>query len=165
MIWYTQCSAKYLVNKWRYSLRGDAYKSLARPGRKQATATELEISSTYSARSSIHFLALCSDFCKPLKNIQNFVRPTRSPRQQWPPRRTKNGDLLIVFSVQDKGGSPTGSDPEKRVGDKVTGNTGRPVSSGLQVPGERELCRARRRLLWWPSRSVFPSKYPSIAPA
>ena len=29
--------------------------------------------------------------------MQKFVRPTRSPRQQWPPRRTKNGDLSVVF--------------------------------------------------------------------
>ena len=29
-----------------------------------------------------------------------------------------------------------GPDPENRVGDQDTGNTGRPVSSGLQVPGE-----------------------------
>ena len=29
--------------------------------------------------------------------IQKAVRPTRSPRQQWPPRRTKNVDLSIVF--------------------------------------------------------------------
>jgi len=71
------------------------------------------------------------------KKNQKFVRPTRSPRQQWPPRRTKNGDLAIVFfSVQGTGGSPTGPDPENRVGDQDTGSPGRPVSSGLQVPGE-----------------------------
>ena len=63
-------------------LRGGADKSLARPGRKQATATKLEIYSTNSLRSSIHFLAHCSNFCKPLKKIQKFVRPTGSPRQQ-----------------------------------------------------------------------------------
>ena len=39
-------------------------------------------------------------FCKPLKKIQKFVRPTKSLRQQRPLRRTKNGDLSIVFSVQ-----------------------------------------------------------------
>ena len=50
--------------------------------------------------------------------------------------RTKNGDLSIVFSVQGTGGSPTGPDPENRVGDQDTGSPGRPVSSGLQVPGE-----------------------------
>jgi len=37
------------------------------------------------------------NFCKPLKKIQKVVRLTRSPRQQWPPRRTKNGDFSIVF--------------------------------------------------------------------
>ena len=40
---------------------------LARPGRKQTTATKLGIYSTYSPRSSIHFLASCSNFRKPLK--------------------------------------------------------------------------------------------------
>ena len=48
-------------------IRGGADKSLARPGRKQTTATKLGIYSTYSPRSSIHFLAHCSNFCKPLK--------------------------------------------------------------------------------------------------
>jgi len=74
---------------------GGADKSLARPVRKQATSTKLGIYSTDSPRSSINFLALCSNFCKPLKKSQKAIRPTRSPRQQWP-RRTKNGDLSIV---------------------------------------------------------------------
>jgi hypothetical protein len=43
--------------------------------------------------------------------------------------------LTIAFSVQGTGGSPTGLDPENRVGDQDTGSLGRPVSSGLQVPG------------------------------
>jgi len=48
-----------------------AGKSLARPGRKQTTATKLGIYSTYSPRNSIHFLARCSNFC-----IQNLsVQP------------------------------------------------------------------------------------------
>ena len=46
---------------------GGADKSLAWPRRKQATAVKLGIYSTYSPRSSIHFLARCSNFCKPLK--------------------------------------------------------------------------------------------------
>jgi len=50
-------------------LRGCSDKSVARPGRKQATTTILGIYSTYSPRSSIHFLACCSKFCKP--RIQN----------------------------------------------------------------------------------------------
>jgi hypothetical protein len=44
--------------------------------------------------------------------------------------------LSIVSSVQGTGGSPTGPDPENRVGDQDIGNPVRPVSSGLQVPGE-----------------------------
>jgi len=50
----------------RTSRRG-ADKSLALPGRKQATATKFGICSTYSPRSSIHFLARCYNICKPLK--------------------------------------------------------------------------------------------------
>jgi hypothetical protein len=44
--------------------------------------------------------------------------------------------ISIVFSVQGTGGSPKGPDPENRVGDQDTGNPGRSVSSGLQVPCE-----------------------------
>jgi hypothetical protein len=51
-------------------IRGGASKSLAWPGRKQATATKLGIYSTYSPRSSRNFLACSSNFCKPLKKIR-----------------------------------------------------------------------------------------------
>jgi len=78
-------------------IRGHADKSLAGQGRKQVTATKHGIYSTYSTRSSINFLARCSNLRKSLKKIRKVVRPTRSPRQQWPPRRTKNGDISIVF--------------------------------------------------------------------
>jgi len=44
-----------------------ADKFLARLGRKQATANKLRIFATHSPRSSIHFLARCSNFCKSLK--------------------------------------------------------------------------------------------------
>ena len=119
------------------STRGGADKFLARPRMKQSAVTKLGIYSTYSPRSSIHVLARCSNFCKPLKKIQNVVRPTRSPRQQWPPRRTKNGDLSIVFSVQGTGGSPTGPDLENRVGDQDIGSPGRQVSSCCKCPVSR----------------------------
>ena len=146
-------------------IRGGAGKSLAWPGRKQATATKLGIYSTCSPRSSTH-LAHCSIFCKPLKRIQKAVLPTRSPQQQWPPRKAKNGELSIVFSVQGTGDSPTGPDPdpENRVGDQDSGGPGRPVSSGLQVPGEPGHCRAWTSPSWWPSCGIFASKCPSIAP-
>jgi len=74
-------------------------------------------------------------------------------------------NFQLFFSVQGTGGIPTGSDPENRVGDQDTGSPGRPVSFGVQVPGEPSHCRARKRPTWWPSRGVFPSKCPSIAPA
>ena len=140
---------------WHY-VWGGADNSLARPGRKQATVTKLEIYSTYSPRSSIHYLAHCSNVCKTLKKIQNIVRPTTS-EEKWRPFK--------FVLVQGTGGSPTVADPENRVGDQVIGSPGRPVSSGLKVPGELEHCRARTRPPWWPSRGVFLSKCPSIEPA
>ena len=146
-------------------VRGVADKSLARPGRKQATATKLGIYSTYSTRSSIHFLVRCSNICKPLKKIENVVHLAKSPRQQWPLRRTKNGDLSIVILVQGTCGSLTGPDPENIVGDQDNGNPGRPASSGLQVPGEQGHSRARTWPPWWPSRGVFPSQCSAIASA
>jgi len=54
----------------------------------------------------------------------------------------------LFFSVHGTDGSPTGPDPENRVGDQDTGNPGRPVSSGLQVLGVPGLCRARTRPPW-----------------
>jgi hypothetical protein len=42
----------------------------------------------------------------------------------------------LFFPVQGTGRIPTGPDPENRVGDQYIGSPGRPVSSGLQVPGE-----------------------------
>ena len=54
-------------HRWTHAYEVVLIKSLARPGRKQATATKFGIYSTYSPRSSIHFLAHCSNFCKPLK--------------------------------------------------------------------------------------------------
>ena len=73
-IWGTQVPrAKGLFHLW-----GGADKNLAQPEREQAIATKLGIYSTYSPRSWIHFLAHCSNFCKPLKKIQKFVCRTRS---------------------------------------------------------------------------------------
>ena len=60
----------------------------------------------------------------------------------------KNGDLSIVFSVEGTGGSPAGPYLENRVDDDDTGSPSRPVSSGLQVPGEPGHCRARTRPSW-----------------
>ena len=146
-------------------VRRGADKSLARPRRKQATATKRGIYSSYSPRSWKHFLARCSNFASHSKKNPNFVRLTRFPRQEWLPRQTKNGDFSIVLSVQGTGGSPTEPDPENRMGDQENGNPVRPVSSGLQVLGEPGHCRARTRPRCWTSRGVFPSKCLSVAPA
>jgi len=57
----------------------------------------------------------------------------------------KLATFQLFFSVQGTGGSPTGPDPENRVGDQDTGRAGSPVLSGLKVPGESGHCRARTR--------------------
>jgi hypothetical protein len=44
--------------------------------------------------------------------------------------------VSIVFSVHGTVDSPTGPDPEIRVGDQHIGSPSRPISSGLQLPGE-----------------------------
>ena len=115
-----------------------ADKSLARPGRNQTTATKLRIYSTYSPRSSIQFLAHRSNFCKPLKKKKNSegcpsnqvsaAAKTSASDEKWRP--------LNCFFSPGTGVSPTGPDQEDRVGDQDLGSPGRPVSSGLQVPGE-----------------------------
>ena len=63
---YTHTHAHIYIYIYMYT-QGGADKSLVWPGRKQATATKLRIYSTYSPRSSVHFLAHCSNFCKTLK--------------------------------------------------------------------------------------------------
>jgi len=60
----------------------------------------------------------------------------------------KMAAFQLFFSIQGTGGSPTGPVPENKVGDQNTGSTGRPVSSGLQAPGEPGHCRARTRTSW-----------------
>ena len=124
-------------------VRGGADKSLARPGKKQATATKLGIYSTYSPRSSIHFLARCSNFCKPLKKKSDGCPSNQLSAAAVTSTSDKKWQSFNCFSVQGTGGSPTGPDPENRVGDQDTGSLGRPVSSGLQVPGELGHCHAR----------------------
>jgi len=52
----------------------------------------------------------------------------------------------LFFSVQGTGGSPTGPDPETRMGDQDNGIPGRPVSSGLQG-GKKNLTTARVSML------------------
>ena len=48
----------------------------------------------------------------------------------------KMATFQLLFAVRGTGGSPTGPDPENRVGDQDSGSPGRPVSCGLRVSGE-----------------------------
>ena len=65
---------------------------------------------------------------------------TSMSNEKWQP--------FNFFSVQGTGGSPMGPDRENRVGDQDNGSPRRPVSSGLQVPGEPGHCRASTRPPW-----------------
>ena len=75
------------------AIRGGADKSLARPGRRQATATKRRIHLTYSPRSSIHFLSRCFNFYKPLKknseicpsNQVSAAAMTSASDEKWRP--------------------------------------------------------------------------------
>ena len=73
-------------------------------------------------------------------NQVSAVAMTSASDEKW--------QLFNCFSVQGPGGSPTGPDPENRVGDQDTGSLGRSVSSGLQVPGEPGHFHARTRSPW-----------------
>ena len=146
-------------------IRWGTDKSLARPGRRHPTATKLGIYSTNSPRSSIHFLAHCSNLCKPLKKIQKFVRPIRSPQQQWPSRRTKNGDLSIVF-FQSREQMVVWRGQFRRIGwviKTLEAQVGQ-FLLGCKCPVSRYIVGQEQDPPWWPSRCVFPLKCPSIAP-
>jgi hypothetical protein len=128
-----------------------ADKPLARPGRKQATAIKLGIYSAYSPRSSINFLTRCFNFCKPLKKIRNVsAQPCLRGSNDLRVGRKMMSFQLFFFSVQRTGGSPTSPDPENRVIYQDIGSPSRPVSSGLQVPGEPGHFCARQDPPWWP---------------
>jgi len=146
-------------------LRGGADKSLARPGRKQATATKLGIYSTYSPRNSIHFLARCSNFSKPLKKIRKIVRPTRSPRQQWPPSRDKMTTFQLFF--QSRGHMVVRRGQIRRLGwvIKTLETQVGQFLLGCMCPVNWGIVVQEQDPPWWPSRGVFPSKCPSVAPA
>ena len=130
--------------------------SLARPGRKQATATKLGIYSTYSIhspRSSIHFLARCSNFCKPLKKKkkkQKIVKPGLRGRNDLRVGR-KMATFQLFFQSSEQVVVRRGQ--IRRTGWVI--NT-MEVQVGQFLLG----CK-------WPvsPRGVFPSKCPSIAPA
>jgi len=91
-------------------MRG-ADNSLDRQGKKQYTANILVIYSIYSPRISIHFLARCSNFGKPLKkkkrifSVQSCLRGSIDQRVG---RKLSNFQILFFFLNQVGGGSQMG---------------------------------------------------------
>ena len=91
----------YKVNE--LDIWGVAVKSLARPGRKEATVTKLWIWSTYSPWSSIHFLACCCNFCKSLKkkfrrlSVQPGLCGSTDLHVRW-----KMGTFQLFFQSREK---------------------------------------------------------------
>ena len=84
-------------------IRSGADKSLARPGRKQATATKLGIYSTYFPRSSIQFLALALTFTSHSKKKfrRLFVQPgLRSSNDLRIGRKMANFQLFSLSREQ-----------------------------------------------------------------
>ena len=144
-----------------------ADKSLARPGRKQATATKLGIYSTYSPRSSIHFLARCSNFCKPLKKKISIlsVQPGLCGSIYLRVGRKMANFKLFFFSVQEQ--VVFRRFQIRRIGwviKKLEAKLGQfllgckcPVSRGIVVQAQDHLGEI--------PAAVFPPKCPSIAPA
>jgi len=136
-----------------------ADKSLARPGRKQAIATKLGIYSTYFPWSSIHVLARCSNFCKPIKKIRRLsVQPGLRGRNDLRVGR-KMATFQLFYSVQGTGGSPTGPDPENRVGDQDIGNPGRPVSSASALGVGALSCKNKTPSVNFPRRFSFKMSF------
>ena len=146
---------------------GGADKSLARPGRKQATATKLGIYSTYSQWSSIYFLARCSNFCKPLK--KKFRRLSVQPGLRGS-NDLRVGRTMATFQLffQSREQVVVWWGQIWRIGwviKTLEAQVGQfllcckcLVSRGIVVQ-EQDL------LGDLPAARVFPSKYPSIAPA
>ena len=87
---------------WIVTIQGGADESLARPGWKQATTTKLGIYSPYSPRRSIHFLARCSNFCKPIKKIRMLcVQPVlRGSNDPWFGRKMATFQLFFQSREQ-----------------------------------------------------------------
>ena len=146
--------------------RRDADKSLARPGRKQATATKLGIYSIHSPWSSIHVLARCSNFGKPFKkkfrtlSVQPGLRGSNDLRAG-----RKMATIQLLFQSREQVVVRRGQ--IRRIWlviKKLEAQVGQ-FFSGMQVPGEPGHCRARTRPPFRPSRGIFPSKCSSVAPA
>ena len=131
-----------------YILGGSADKSLARPGKEEATATKIGIYSTYSPRSSIHFLVRCSKFCKPLKKSERCPSNQVSATEMISASDEKWRNFNFFFQSTEQVVIRRWPDPENRMGDQDNRSPVRSVSPGLQVSDEPGHCCARTRPPW-----------------
>jgi len=78
----------------------------------------------------MHFLDRCSNFFKPLKKIRDLpVQPGLHGSNYL--RVGRKMASFQLFSIQGRGGSPTGPDLENRVVDQDIESPGRTISCGL----------------------------------
>jgi len=147
-------------------IRRGGDKSLARPGRKQSTATKVGIYSTYSPWSSIQFLAWCSNFCKPLKikfrmlSVQPGLRSSNDLRV---------GRKMVTFQLffQSREQVVVRRGQIRRIGwviKTLEAQVGQ-FLPGCKCQVSRDIIVQEQDPLWWTSRGVFPSKCPSITAA
>jgi len=149
-----------------YTIQGGAHNSLVQPRKKQATATKLRISSTYSPWSSIHFLAHCSNFCKPLKknsgcpsNQVSAAAMTSASDEKWQPFNCffQSREQVVIQRGQIQRIGWVIKTLEAQVGQFLLGCQC-PVSQGIVVQEQDPLGDL-------PTVGIFPSKCPSVAPA
>ena len=93
-------------------------------------------------------LACYFNFCNLLKKIRYFSDQSglRGSNKFRVGRKMENFELY--FSVHGTRGSPTWPHPEIMLGDQDIESTGRPVSNGLQVPGEKGFFHAKTSSPW-----------------
>jgi len=124
--------------------------------------TKLGIYSTHSPRSSIHFSARCSNFCKPLKKVRRLsVRPGLRGSNDLRVGR-KMATFQLFFQSREQVGVRRGQIRRIRWVIK-TAQVGR-FLLGCKCPVSRGIVQEQDHLGELPP-GVFPSKCPSIAPA
>ena len=124
---------------------------------------KLGIYSTYSAQSSINFLARCSTFSKPLKKfrILSVQRGSRGSNEVLVRRKIP---IFNFFNPVNRWYLEKARYHEQE-GRSWNGKPGKPVSSVLELFGEPGNFRARTKFPSRISRGDFLSKYSSIAQA
>ena len=133
-------------------------------GNKQAAETKLGIYSTYSPRSSIHFLARCSIFSKPLKRTRWLsVQPHLGGSNEF-----RVGQKMVTFQLlfQSREQVVVRRGKIRRIGwvIKTLEAQVRQFFLGCKCPVSRGIFVQEQDLLGDLPAALFPSKCPSIAP-